>query len=101
MVHRFAQGQKLNVGIVGATGVVGSTMREILKERAFPIAQLRLFASARSAGKVIDGVSYPSPMPPFAEQLSDADVADIVNHERSSWGNQAKQVTDEQVKALR
>ncbi|MBX3631401.1 MAG: multicopper oxidase domain-containing protein [Simplicispira sp.] len=53
------------------------------------------------SGKVIDGVSYPSPMPPFAEQLSDADVADIVNHERSAWGNQAKQVTAEQVKALR
>jgi aspartate-semialdehyde dehydrogenase len=57
MVHRFAPGQKLNVGIVGATGVVGSTMREILKERSFPIAKLRLFASARSAGKVVDGVT--------------------------------------------
>lgn len=57
MVHRFPKGQQLNVGIVGATGVVGSTMREILKERAFPIKQLRLFASARSAGKVIDGVT--------------------------------------------
>ncbi|MFM5916556.1 MAG: aspartate-semialdehyde dehydrogenase [Novosphingobium sp.] len=57
MVHRFSIGQKLNVGIVGATGVVGSTMREILKERNFPIAKLRLFASARSAGKVVDGVT--------------------------------------------
>jgi len=57
MVHRFAPGQQLNLGIVGATGVVGSTMRAILKERAFPIATLRLFASARSAGKVIDGVT--------------------------------------------
>ncbi|WP_088311398.1 aspartate-semialdehyde dehydrogenase [Novosphingobium sp. B 225] len=57
MVHRFPAGQKLNVGIVGATGVVGSTMREILKERNFPIATLRLFASARSAGKVVDGVT--------------------------------------------
>jgi aspartate-semialdehyde dehydrogenase len=57
MVHRFAPGQQLNVGIVGATGVVGSTMREILKERNFAIKQLRLFASARSAGKVIDGVT--------------------------------------------
>ena len=57
MVHRFSPGQQLNVGIVGATGVVGSTMRAILKERNFPIAQLRLFASARSAGKVIDGVT--------------------------------------------
>ncbi len=57
MVHRFPAGQKLNVGIVGATGVVGSTMREILKERNFPIQKLRLFASARSAGKVVDGVT--------------------------------------------
>ncbi len=57
MVHRFAPGQQLNVGIVGATGVVGTTMRAILKERGFPIATLRLFASPRSAGKVIDGVT--------------------------------------------
>ena len=39
-----------NVGIVGATGVVGEMMREILAERRFPLASLRLFASARSAG---------------------------------------------------
>ena len=32
-------------------------IREILAERKFPVAQLRLFASARSAGKVIDGVT--------------------------------------------
>ncbi len=57
MVHRFAKGQQLSVGIVGAAGVVGSAMREILKERNFPIGQLRLFASARSAGKVIDLVT--------------------------------------------
>lgn len=57
MVQRFSPGQQLNVGIVGATGVVGSTMRAILKERNFPIAQLRLFASPRSAGKVLDGVT--------------------------------------------
>ncbi len=57
MVHRFAKGQQLNVGIVGATGLVGSMIREILAERNFPIGQLRLFASARSAGKVVDGVT--------------------------------------------
>ena len=57
MAHRFAPGQQLNVGIVGATGLVGSMIREILAERNFPIAQLRLFASARSAGKVLDGVT--------------------------------------------
>jgi aspartate-semialdehyde dehydrogenase len=57
MVTRFAQGQKLNVGVVGATGLVGTMIREILAERGFPVAQLRLFASARSAGKVLDGVT--------------------------------------------
>ena len=57
MVHRFAQGRQLNVGVVGATGVVGSAMLAILKERNFPIGQLRLFASARSAGRVVDGVT--------------------------------------------
>ena len=40
----------LNVGIVGATGMVGKVMRAILAEREFPVDQVRYFASARSAG---------------------------------------------------
>jgi aspartate-semialdehyde dehydrogenase len=40
----------VRVGIVGATGLVGSMMRSILAERAFPAASMRYFASARSAG---------------------------------------------------
>ena len=43
--------QPLAVGIVGATGMVGELMRSILAERDFPVGKLRLFASARSAGK--------------------------------------------------
>jgi len=42
-----------NVGIVGATGLVGSMMLELLAERGFPVAALRLFASARSAGSTL------------------------------------------------
>ncbi|WP_416899896.1 MAG: aspartate-semialdehyde dehydrogenase [Minwuia sp.] len=42
-----------NVGIVGATGLVGEMMRHLLDERDFPLGQLRLFASARSAGKTM------------------------------------------------
>ena len=41
----------MNVGIVGATGLVGGIMRTLLAERQFPVSRLRLFASARSAGK--------------------------------------------------
>ena len=43
----------LRVGIVGATGQVGRVVREILAERDFPVAELRLFASARSAGTTL------------------------------------------------
>ena len=49
MVQRFTEAP--NVGIVGATGLVGTMMRELLAERDFPVASLRLFASARSAGR--------------------------------------------------
>ncbi|MFI1863759.1 aspartate-semialdehyde dehydrogenase [Streptomyces jumonjinensis] len=44
----------MRVGIVGATGQVGTVMRSILAERKFPVEELRLFASARSAGTVIE-----------------------------------------------
>jgi aspartate-semialdehyde dehydrogenase len=43
-----------NVGIVGATGLVGGMMRELLAERDFPLGSLRLFASARSAGLKVE-----------------------------------------------
>ncbi|GAA4664595.1 aspartate-semialdehyde dehydrogenase [Streptomyces chumphonensis] len=43
----------MRIGIVGATGQVGSVMRDILAERDFPVAELRLFASARSAGRTL------------------------------------------------
>ena len=41
----------VNVGIVGATGQVGGVMRSVLAERRFPVSGLRLFATARSAGR--------------------------------------------------
>jgi aspartate-semialdehyde dehydrogenase len=43
----------LRVGVVGATGQVGGVMRRILAERSFPIAEIRFFASARSAGTTL------------------------------------------------
>lgn len=44
------------VALVGATGAVGRTMVSILEERQFPVAELRLFASSRSAGSKIETV---------------------------------------------
>ncbi|MFY1687505.1 aspartate-semialdehyde dehydrogenase [Plantactinospora sp. WMMB782] len=43
----------MRIGIVGATGQVGGVMRRILAERQFPVDELRLFASARSAGRTL------------------------------------------------
>ncbi|MBL1098127.1 aspartate-semialdehyde dehydrogenase [Streptomyces coffeae] len=43
----------MRIGIVGATGQVGGVVRKILAERDFPAQELRLFASARSAGRTL------------------------------------------------
>ncbi|MBA2640239.1 MAG: aspartate-semialdehyde dehydrogenase [Nocardioidaceae bacterium] len=43
----------LRVGVVGATGQVGAVLRHLLAERDFPLGELRLFASARSAGTAL------------------------------------------------
>ncbi len=58
-----------SVGVVGATGQVGAAMRLILRERDFPIADVRFFSSARSAGTVL----------PFGDRevtVEDAESAD-------------------------
>ncbi|ULP39746.1 aspartate-semialdehyde dehydrogenase [Mycolicibacterium rufum] len=44
----------LRIGIVGATGQVGQVMRKLLADRDFPATEVRLFASARSAGKKLE-----------------------------------------------
>lgn len=43
------------VAVVGATGQVGTVMLELLRARAFPAREIVPFASARSAGKLLDG----------------------------------------------
>ncbi|MGP1666010.1 MAG: cbb3-type cytochrome c oxidase subunit II [Rhodanobacter sp.] len=48
-------------------------------------------------GVNVGGTVYGSPMPPFAGTLSDAQIADIIDYERSSWGNHGKPVTAAQV----
>ncbi|MFO1014698.1 MAG: aspartate-semialdehyde dehydrogenase [Caulobacteraceae bacterium] len=52
LARSFAQPP--HVGIVGATGLVGQMFRDLLAERNFPLASIRFFASARSAGQVIE-----------------------------------------------
>ncbi|MBN2427351.1 MAG: aspartate-semialdehyde dehydrogenase [Deltaproteobacteria bacterium] len=46
--------RNFNVAVVGATGAVGNEMIRILEERDFPVQELRLLASERSEGKLLD-----------------------------------------------
>ncbi len=49
----MTQPTPLTVAVVGATGVVGRTMVAVLGERRFPVGELRLLASPRSAGRTV------------------------------------------------
>lgn len=68
--EQYPDEMSLNVGIVGATGLVGGVMRSILAERNFPLTQLRLFASSRSAGRKIEWQGHEI-------EVEDAESADI------------------------
>lgn len=63
----------LSVAVVGATGQVGKVMREILVERNFPIRELRLFATARSAGTSVEFAGHDV----VVEDVATADPAGI------------------------
>ena len=52
------------------------------------------------SGKMIDGRTYPAQMPPFIH-LTDAEIAAVIDHERTSWGNRGPLVTPEQVRGDR
>ena len=45
--------KRYNVGIVGVSGLVGSTLLKLLEEYSFPLGELKLFASMKSVGKEI------------------------------------------------
>ena len=44
----------VTTAVVGATGLVGRMMLKVLEERNFPVGELHLFASARSAGATME-----------------------------------------------
>jgi nitrite reductase (NO-forming) len=52
-------------------------------------------------GQEVGGTVYPAAMPPFATVLNNTQIADIINHERSSWGNNSKHITPSDVNARR
>ncbi|MEV7827866.1 aspartate-semialdehyde dehydrogenase [Microbacterium enclense] len=63
----------ISLAVVGATGQVGTVMLEILAERSFPIRELRLFATARSAGSTVDFAGHSV----VVEDVATADPAGV------------------------
>ena len=50
-MNAVAEDTSLRVGLVGATGLVGTEMLRLLEARAFPVGELRAYASPRSEGR--------------------------------------------------
>jgi aspartate-semialdehyde dehydrogenase len=64
------------VAIVGATGAVGIELLRCLEKRRFPLSELRLFASRRSAGRTLDFRGEALPVRELADDsFSDVDIA--------------------------
>ncbi|MNL82723.1 Cytochrome c-552 precursor [compost metagenome] len=61
---------------------------------------IKIVLHGKSGPMKVLGKDYNGAMPPFG-QLSDEEIAAVVNHERTSWGNKGSAVTPAQVKALR
>lgn len=65
--------ESYRVAVVGATGAVGNTMLQLLAERSFPIASLKLLASHRSAGEILTFKNEPI----VVEELTHDSFADV------------------------
>jgi mono/diheme cytochrome c family protein len=83
----------------GIPGVFPSLVADAEVTNADPTEHIRIVLHGRTGP--IGDIDYTSPMPPFKGSLNDADIAAIVNHERTSWGNAAPTVTAEDVGRLR
>src|SRR3954467_11790736 len=85
----------VNVAIVGATGAVGQEFLTVLAERNFPIRNLKLLASARSAGKSVTfkGQTY------TVEELTHDSFKDVKIAFFSAGGSISKEFAPSAVKA--
>jgi mono/diheme cytochrome c family protein len=85
---------------LGLPGVFPPLKGNAVVTAADPTEHIRTVLRGVS-GKMIGGVAYGAAMPPFADQLSDEEIAAVLNHERTSWGQQAPTVKAEDVVARR
>ena len=83
------------VAIVGATGAVGVELIRCLEQRRFPLAELRLFASARSAGKTLPFCGEALPV----RELTEASFAGVDIALFSAGGSTSKRFAPLAVRA--
>ncbi len=69
--------KKYNIAVVGATGMVGNKFLEVLTEKQLPVDNYYLFASAKSAGKVVDFMGKPHTVIELTEDNVKAHKVDI------------------------
>ena len=81
----------MNIAIVGISGAVGQELLKVLKERQFPVDNLRLFGSARSAGNIYeyDGKNIEVELLSRESNFSDVDIAFV-----SAGGSVSKEYAD-------
>jgi cytochrome c oxidase cbb3-type subunit 2 len=84
----------------GLEGVVPPLKGSGVVDKEDATKHIHVILDGMQGGKA-GGVVYAAAMPPFAGMLSDGEIADIINYERSSWGNHGKPVTAAQVAAER
>ncbi|MBE0451175.1 MAG: aspartate-semialdehyde dehydrogenase [Clostridia bacterium] len=65
---------KVNIAIVGATGMVGTTFIKVLEERQFPIENIYFFASAKSKGQKISFMGAEYEIEELTESVFDRDI---------------------------
>jgi len=70
----------MRIGVFGATGQVGGVMRTLLDERNFPVTEMRYFASARSAGRLL-------PWRHAQVRVEDTETADVVGLDLALFSN--------------
>ena len=67
----------MNIAVVGATGMVGQNFLALLQKKAFPLSQVRLFASPKSQGQKVPFLSKPCVLEALSDEVSlkEVDIA--------------------------
>lgn len=84
----------------GIPGVIPPLKGDGVVRAPDPTQQIRVLLQKIQSAH-IGGMIYSSPMPPFGITLSDKQVADIIDYERTAWGNHAPLATVRDLAAVR